>query len=130
MKISSTLLTLLLAPLPAAALAADPPATREVVIGPDYRAGGLHRFLFGRDYRDLWTMPVRLPVLDLGAHGGGLTPVRRVGGQQTKGLALRGADGRSYTFRGVDKDPTSILPAELQGTIADRIVQDQIAAAH
>jgi hypothetical protein len=69
-------------------------------------------------------------MLDLGAHGGGLTPVRRVGGQQTKGLALRGADGRSYTFRGVDKDPTSILPAELQGTIADRIVQDQIAAAH
>jgi hypothetical protein len=123
MKICLPLFLLFVAPAPAAEM-------REVVLGPDYRAGGLHQFLFGHDYRALWTTPVKLPVLDLGSFAGGLTPVRRVGGQQTKGLALRGADGRSYTFRGVDKDPSSILPPDLQGTIADRIVQDQIAAAH
>ena len=101
-----------------------------VVAGERYDASGLHEFFFGADYRDLWTAPVRVDVLDLQEFAGGLRPVRRVGGQQTRGLALAGADGRSYTFRGVDKDPSSILPPDLQGTIADQIVQDQIASAH
>ena len=52
-----------------------------------------------------------------------------MGGQQTKGLALRGADGRDYTFRAIDKDPTSILPEELRDTWARGLVQDQIAAS-
>jgi len=61
------------------------------------------RFLLGTDYRKLWTAPLEAEVLDLGSFAGGLTPVMRVGGQQSKGLALKGADGRDYTFRGVDK---------------------------
>jgi len=101
-----------------------------VVAGEQYEASGLHELLFGADYRDLWTTPVRVEVLDMGEFAGGLRPVRRVGGMQTKGLALGGADGRDYTFRGVDKDPSSILPPDLQGTLADRIVQDQIASGH
>ncbi|HEV7588478.1 MAG TPA: hypothetical protein VGO40_10215, partial [Longimicrobium sp.] len=36
-----------------------------VVAGPRYQASGLKRFLFGDSYRDLWTAPVRVPVLDL-----------------------------------------------------------------
>ena len=54
----------------------------------------------------------------------------RVGGQQTHGLALTGPDGRSYTFRGVDKDPSNILPEELQDTFVDDLVQDQIGGHH
>ena len=112
---------------------ATPPASgrgRRVVIGEEYRAGGFHRWLWGSDYRALWTRPVEVEVLDLHTVGGGLTPVRRVGGQETKGLALRGADGRDYTFRGIDKDPTSVLPEDLRDTWAQSLVQDQIAANH
>ncbi len=105
------------------------PAVRRVAIGPQYKAGGLHRWLWGDDYRALWTTPIEVEVLDLATFAGGLTPVLRVGGQQTKGLAMRGADGRDYTFRGVDKDPTSILPEELRDTWARGLVQDQIAAS-
>jgi hypothetical protein len=72
---------------------------------------------------------VRVETLDVSSFGGGLTPVTRVGGRQTKGLALRGADGRDYTFRAIDKDPTSVLPEELQDTWARSLVQDQIAAS-
>jgi hypothetical protein len=127
-------LALLLCALPVGAQAqvkdAAPGRTVEVTAGPHYKAGGLHRFFLGDDYRDLWTMPIRVEVLDLSAYAGGLRPVMRVGGQETKGLAFKGADGRDYTFRGLDKDPGGILPADLQGTIAERLVQDQIASAH
>jgi hypothetical protein len=100
------------------------------VIGPQYEAGAIHRWLFGDDYRHLWTAPVSLEVLDLESTAGGLTPVRRVGGQQTRSLALVGGDGRDWTFRSADKDPSSILPPDLQETIAERIVRDQVAAAN
>ena len=104
--------------------------TRRVTAGEHYAAGGLHRLLWGDDYRDLWTLPVDIEILDLGSFGGGLRPVRRVGGQQTKGLALEGVDGRSWTFRSLDKDPVAILPPDLQESLAARIVRDQIAASH
>lgn len=104
--------------------------TKRVAAGVRYQASALHRFLLGSEYRQLWAVPIDAEILDLKTTAGGLTPVMRVGGMQTKGLALRGQDGRSYTFRGTDKDPTSVLPPDLQGTIADRIVQDQISSAH
>jgi hypothetical protein len=112
------------------AVRAQDPPKRRVVAGKKYQARGLHRALFGADYRDLWAMPVEVPVLDLQHYAGGLRPVRRVGGQETKGLALKGGDGRDYTFRGVDKDPTEILPPELRESIAGSIVRDQIASSH
>jgi len=111
------------------ARAEDPPR-RRAVAGEHYKASGLHRFLFGADYRDLWTQPVELPVLDLQRYAGGLKPVRRVGGQETKGLAFKGADGRDYTFRALDKDPGEILPPDLRDSVARDIVQDQIASSH
>lgn len=104
--------------------------TSRVAAGERYRARSLFRLLLGSDYRKLWVKPLKLGFLDLKTEAGGLTPVMRVGGHQTKGLAFMGADGRSYTFRGVDKDPTAVLPPYLEGTIADRLAQDQISSSH
>jgi hypothetical protein len=104
--------------------------TRKVVADPQYEAGGFHRFLWGNDYRDLWTTPVTVEVLDLQKEAGGLSPVRRVGGIQTKGLALRGADGASYTFRGLEKDASELLEEELKGTIVEKLLKDQMSAQH
>jgi hypothetical protein len=110
--------------------AQDVPQTRTVAPGPHYRAGGFHRAMLGSSYRELWATPVTVEVLDLTREAGGLTVVRRVGGQQTLGLALAGRDGRSYTFRGLDKDPSNILPDELQDTFVEDLVQDQMSAQH
>ena len=106
------------------------PERRTVVAGARYRQGGLYRFLFGADYRDLWTTPLSLPVLDLEAFAGGLTPVRIVGHGQSRGLALDGADGRSYTFRPLLKDASGLLPVELRESKARGFVQDQMASGH
>jgi hypothetical protein len=108
----------------------EEPERRRVVAGERYRAGWVHRFLFGRDYRELWTTPITLPVLDLEAFAGGATPVRRLGHGQSKALALRGADGRAYTFRPVLKDPTGLLPVELRETFVRDFLQDQMASGH
>lgn len=119
------------APLAAApAQVSDSLATRTIIAGPQFAKSGFHRFFFGSDYRDLWTTPIQVPVLDLAREAGGLTPVRRVGGRQTKALALKGKDGRNYTFRGLDKDASGVLDEELQGTVVERVLQDQMAAQH
>lgn len=101
-----------------------------MVPGAHYEAGALHRFIFGDHYRTLWTAPLTAEVLDLRTFSGGLTVRRRGGGRQTKTLRLRGADGRDWKFRSVDKDPSAVLPPELRDTFVDAIVQDQISAAN
>jgi hypothetical protein len=97
--------------------------------GPQYRAGGLHRLLLGGEYRSLWTQPIRVEVLDLHTFAGGLRPVSKTGGQETKSLLLAGADGREFFFRSVDKDPSAALPPELRGTVAGSVVRDQVSSA-
>lgn len=101
-----------------------------VTPGPQYRAGWPRRFLLGSEYRNLWTTPIAVPVLDLERFASGLEPAKKGGGKQTLSLEFKGGDGREYKFRSVDKDPSAVLPRVLQGTFADRVVEDQISSAH
>ena len=48
--------------------------THIVVPGERFRAGGFKRWFYGTDYRDLWTTPIEVTVLNLNSVGGGLTP--------------------------------------------------------
>lgn len=125
-----TLFLLLAVAALGAPAAAQAPDTVEIVAGARYAAGALQERLLGRDYRDLWTTPVRIPVLDLGAFGGGLVPVERGGGEQTRSLRLVGPEGREYNFRSVDKWVTPDPRSDLEGTLAERLVQDQVSSLH
>jgi hypothetical protein len=123
--------------LPAAAQSAadapDPPdrgATATVVAGARYEVSGTWRRLMGSRYRDLWTTPVRVPLLDLRTFAGGLTPLRRGGNVQTMALRFRGADGREYNFRSVDKELTPALPEWARETLLDDLRQDVTRAQH
>ena len=98
-------------------------------LGAEYDRGGLHRWLLGNGYRTLWATPVTVPVLDLAATAGGLTPVRKGGGTQTRSLRFAGADGRQYVFRSIRKDATAILPAELRETALADLLEDQMSTA-
>jgi hypothetical protein len=115
-------------------IAGGAPATAQredsvsVVAGERYGAGGVHRLLLGRDYRDLWTVPIRVPVLDLDTFAGGLDPVRTGGNLQTQALRFRAGDGREYNFRSVDKELTPALPNYAKGTLVDWVRQDQTSA--
>lgn len=99
-----------------------------VVPGPEYAAGEIKRRLLGDDYRRLWTAPIRVPVLNLRALHGGLVPVERGGGKQTRVLHLRDAAGREFVFRSVNKDPALIDEPALHDTPISAIVQDQVSS--
>ena len=98
-------------------------------LGGRYRAGGF-RFLFGTRYRTLWSRPVRVTVLDLGTFAGGLRPLERAGDRRSRSLRLLGADGRTYLLRPVDSYAGVRLPPELEGSLVERLFQDQISAVH
>ncbi len=102
--------------------------THVVVPAERFRAGGFKRWFYGSDYRDLWTTPIEVAVLDLDSVGGGLTPLRTGGFGQSVSLHFTGEDGRRYTVRSLDKDPTKRRWEELKDTIADDVLQDLISA--
>src|SRR4029079_1371634 len=79
-----------------------------------FAAGGLHRFLFGREYRHIWEQPFRAPVLHLATFDGGLTPTKLGGGFQTKSLRFKSGNGREWVFRTVRKDARVILPESMR----------------
>jgi len=110
--------------------APDSAASVTRAAGEGYAAGTLHRWLFGSLWRDLWTTPVKVPVLDLESFAGGLAPLRRGGGQQTASLRLRGADGVEYKFRSINKDPVAVLDEKLRETFVADVVQDLISTAN
>ena len=93
-------------------------------VGGNYDVGGFTRFMIGAHYRATWKTPVKVPYLDLANTNGGLTVYEKGGGHQTTSLKMKGGDGREYTFRSVDKDPTQLLPYELQNTVISRTLQD------
>jgi hypothetical protein len=127
LTLSARLALTLAAFLTATALCAQ---SVQVAPGPEYRASGWHELWFGHGYRDLWTTPATFAVLDLAHEAGGLTPVRQVGQLQTAALALKGTDGRSYTFRSLEKEPERVLPIAWRDTWPARITRDLTSSTH
>ena len=87
-------------------------------------------WLLGKNYRDAWKAKIEVPVFDMASEKGGLIPVKRGGGQQTKSLRLQARDGKQYVLRSIEKYTEKLVPEPLRGTIAADIVQDEISASH
>jgi hypothetical protein len=107
-------------------------APESVTIVPDssFARNGLGRWLLGNTYRDLWTVPVKVEVLDLGRHGGGLTPLELGGRLQTRSLRFKGADGHHYQFRPLRKQLNPIWWKGFEGSLLGNMAQDQLSALH
>jgi hypothetical protein len=121
----------------APAFAIDSPSSVEstekvvrVAASERYVRGSVYSFIMGAGYRELWETEIDLPLLDLATEGGGLTPTRRFGGLQTAVLGFKAENGRVYTFRSTDKDPSAVLDPLLRDTMIQILVQDQMAAQH
>ncbi|MGO3805692.1 MAG: BamA/TamA family outer membrane protein [Sphingobacterium sp.] len=107
------------------------PDSVTVAVAPQYDdVGMVHRFWLGDSYRQLYSTPVKIRVMELGKEKGGLKVVKLGGGMQTQSLRLVDSTGREWVLRSIQKFPERSLPESLRKTIAKDIVQDQISIAH
>ena len=91
-------------------------------------ASVFRRLITGSNYRKEWKTPVKMPVFDLEKLG--FKIYKMGGGQQTKSLSLLDRQGREWVLRTVDKYVEGALPSTLKNTIAEKITQDLVSAAH
>lgn len=93
--------------------------------------GGLHKFFLGEHYRNIYKEQYPLPVLDLAAFHGGVTPSKLGGGNQTNSLRVKDSLGRDYVLRGLDKDVTRLLPFPLNRiTTAQALIKENFLSTH
>ncbi len=108
----------------------DLPDSVGYIAAPNYEAGKGKRLWLGRNYRDAWTAGLQLPVLNMDTKLGGLHPIKKGGGLQSKSLRLEAANGKQYVLRSIYKDASLILPEFARNTVIDTIFQDQMSMDH
>ncbi|MDB5196095.1 MAG: hypothetical protein JWP88_465 [Flaviaesturariibacter sp.] len=101
-----------------------------VAANSDLEEGWLRNALVGRNYRKEWTQKVTVPVLDMSTEQGGLRPVRKGGGKQTKSLRLEDKTGKEWALRSIEKFPDAAIPADLRQTFAKDIVEQGVSASY
>lgn len=106
------------------------PDSISVVPSTRYKAGKFKRFLWGDANRFAWETEVTVPVLDLSKVNGGLTVTSKGGRYQTISYRLEDKEGRQYVLRSVEKDISPIVPEFMENTIAQDMMQDQMASSH
>ena len=73
--------------------------------------GKMYRFFWGERYRKYFGTKVTAPTVNLDTLFGGLTPVRKGGGNQSKSLRLKDKKGREYVMRALRKNAVQFLQA-------------------
>jgi len=111
--------------LPSAKMEVSNPGSTTVAGGPEYASSRFKQMWLGKHYRYSWTVPVRVPYLNMDTTFRGLVINGKGGGRQTTSLKLSGGNGKEYVFRSVDKDPFRALSYELRGTIVSSVLKDQ-----
>ena len=106
------------------------PDTMTAIAGPSYDVKKFRRFWFGNTYRDIWNTPLAVRTLDLTKERGGLTPLRKGGGQQSNSLRLEDPKGRQVVFRSIYKSAFKTTPVFAQGTWAENVLQDMLSGSH
>ena len=69
------------------------------------------KYLWGDRYRKYYSQEVEAPIVDLDTLFGGLIPVRKGGGHQSKSVRLETIDGKEYVMRAIRKSATQYIQA-------------------
>ncbi|WP_179338728.1 metallophosphatase [Winogradskyella ludwigii] len=99
-----------------------------------------YKGLWGKHYREFYSKAVNAPVAFIDTLKGGLTPIRRGGGHQSKSLRLEDKDGKQYVMRALRKSAIKFLQStafqdkyveeDLEGSFADSFLLDFYTTAH
>lgn len=89
--------------------------------------GPVFRALMGSHNRDLWSIPVEVPVFDISTVEGGLEAVKLGGVGQSNTLRLKNSEGNEFVLRSVDKVAGKTWEEHLKNTLAHDLAQDQFS---
>src|SRR5688500_6290549 len=119
-NIQCILFAMALLPRPAVAQPASEDTTsaafKTVTASAAYQRSNFHQRLWGRNRRAEWATPIQVPVLWLDTACGGLTPYQQGGGNETKSLRLKSANGKEYSLRSINKSRDQVIPKEFENT--------------
>lgn len=89
--------------------------------------GEVYSLLWGKRYREYFGKKIIAPTVNIDTLYGGLTPVRRGGGHQSKSLRLEDKEGREYVMRALRKNAVQYLQAV---AFKDQYVEGQFSETY
>lgn len=114
--------------------------TASVYSKEETNKSGLFKFLWGQRYRHYYSTPVTVPTVSLDTLFGGLKPIRKGGGNQSKSLRLEDKNGVQYVMRAIRKSATQYIQAfafsdqyvggQFDGTSTESLVLDVFTGSH
>jgi hypothetical protein len=108
----------------------DTSSFKIIAAGPEYKRSASFERYWGRNRRAEWITPVKVPVLWLDSVYGGLTPVKQGGGNESRSLRLKTADGKQYTLRSINKSRADVVEPQFKNTFVEDIITDGISMSH
>ena len=100
----------------------------------------MYRFIWGERYRKYFGTEIKAPIVYLDTLFGGLKPMRKGGGHQSKSLRLKDKDGRQYVMRALRKNAVQYLQAvafkdqyiegQFNNTAAESLLSDIFTGSH
>lgn len=114
--------------------------TASIYTKEETEKSGFYRWLWGERYREDFSTNVMAPTVNLDTLFGGLTPIRKGGGHQSKSLRLENKDGSEYVMRALRKSPVQYLQAfvfkdqyiegQFDDTFTEDLLLDVFTGAH
>ncbi len=105
--------------------------TIDTLASNEYRTKRTKPGIMGINYRKEWSQVIQgIPYIDIKREKGGLEPIQRGGGMQTKSLRLENEKGQEYVLRSIEKFPEAAVPPELRKTVLADLVRDFISSSH
>ena len=101
-----------------------------VAANTNYIKPKLYQWLWGHNWRTEWAEPLKVPVLLLDSSHSDLRPYKAGGGNETKTLHVRSADGKLYSLRSINKSRKDVIPPDYKNTFIEDIIKDGVSMSY
>ncbi|MBO0590735.1 metallophosphoesterase [Cellulophaga sp. E16_2] len=114
--------------------------TASVYTDEEVKKSKLHEKIWGKKYRKYYGTKISAPTVRIDTLFGGLEPVKKGGGHQSKSLRLRDKNGKEYVMRAIRKSAELYLQSmafqdqyiadDLKDTYTEKLLEDFYTGAH
>ncbi|WP_130736069.1 metallophosphoesterase [Flavobacterium sp. J27] len=99
-----------------------------------------YKFLWGNRFREYYSTEIKTEIVDLDTLKGGLKPIRKGGGTQSKTLHLEDKTGKRYVLRAMKKQASQFIQSailkdqyvagQFEGTTSEKFLEDVFTGSH